>query len=140
MQIESLTPEEEAELTAYLQWELENSHDVVAFEIVAPYTIHMIFDDGKEQTINFKPLLWGVHGSLLHDEKLFNQVFLYHGLLSWLPDGEAPGVPPGTPTVDFNPAFLYTWPEMEAEMIEQANEWRATQAKEAQEITQSDRA
>jgi hypothetical protein len=140
MHREPLTTEQEAEIEAYLKWELENSHDVVAFEIVAPYTIHMTFDDGKEQTINFKPLLWGVHGSLLHDEKLFNQAFLYHGQLSWLPDGEAPGAPPGTPTVDFNPAFLYTWPEMKEEMIEQANEWRAAQAKETQDATQPDRA
>jgi hypothetical protein len=101
----------------YLRWEHRNSHNVVAFEIVAPFTIRMVFDDGKEQTINFEPLLWGVSQEPLRDPAYFNLVEIkYDGLLTW-PNG-----------ADFNPAFLYTWPLMEAEMVEQAAEWRAKQA------------
>jgi hypothetical protein len=34
-------------------------YTVVAFEIVAPYTIQITFDDKTAQVINFRPLLRG---------------------------------------------------------------------------------
>jgi len=34
-------------------------HRVIQFEIVAPYTLRVVFADGKEQTINFRPVLAG---------------------------------------------------------------------------------
>lgn len=34
-------------------------HRVVSFEIVAPYTLRVQFDDESEQTIDFQPMLAG---------------------------------------------------------------------------------
>jgi hypothetical protein len=33
-------------------------YHITEFEIVAPYTWRIKFDDNTEQTINFKPLYW----------------------------------------------------------------------------------
>ncbi|HLF89228.1 MAG TPA: hypothetical protein VI451_09805 [Anaerolineales bacterium] len=50
--------------------------DVVAFEIVAPYTLRIVFDDGTEQVIDFEPVLYGEMYVPLRDVVLFNQVRL----------------------------------------------------------------
>ncbi|MFQ5772073.1 MAG: hypothetical protein ACE5HX_16170 [bacterium] len=34
-------------------------YKVIAVKIVTPYTLNIQFDDGKFQTINFKPILKG---------------------------------------------------------------------------------
>jgi hypothetical protein len=34
-------------------------HRVTAFEIAAPYAIHVWFDDGLDRTIDFAPMLVG---------------------------------------------------------------------------------
>lgn len=74
---------------------------VIQFEIVAPYTLRVVFSDGKEQTINFQSVLAGeIFGSLL-DESLFNQVEIdpeIHTLV-W-PNG-----------ADFDPETLHDWPK-----------------------------
>lgn len=49
---------------------------VQAFEIIAPYTLHLRFDDNTEQTINFAPVLAGALYRLLRDITIFNQVRL----------------------------------------------------------------
>lgn len=97
-----LTPEQEAESRAYLQWEHENSHGVESVCIVGPYTLHLTFDNGVEKVINFHDYLF--HPSIkewqgrLRDLDFFNQVFVDDcGVLTW-PN-----------RVDFNPAMLYTW-------------------------------
>ena len=48
----------------------------VAFEIVAPYTLRIVFDDGTEQVIDFEPVLYGEMYVPLRDVVLFNQVRL----------------------------------------------------------------
>ena len=46
---------------------------VIGFKIFAPYTLHLQFDDGTFQTIDFKPILKGeIYGPLL-DLEVFNQ-------------------------------------------------------------------
>lgn len=76
-------------------------HDVTDFEIIAPYTIHLRFDDGREQTINFEPILLGPLFGELHNLTLFNQVQLEKelGTLAW-PNG-----------ADIDPMVLYNWPD-----------------------------
>ena len=49
-------------------------YDVTDFEIVAPYTLRVNFDDGSVQIINFEPVLHGELYGPLRDLQLFNQV------------------------------------------------------------------
>jgi len=88
---------------------------VIGFKIFAPYTLHLQFDDGTFQTINFKPILKGeIYGPLL-DLEVFNQVKVdpeVHTLV-W-PNG-----------ADFDPATLHDWPLYADEIKRQAKKWAA---------------
>ncbi|RIK33647.1 MAG: DUF2442 domain-containing protein [Chloroflexi bacterium] len=86
---------------------------VTSFEIVAPYTLLITFDDGSEQTINFEPILHGQIYGPLRDLALFNQVRLddeVHTLV-WPNDA------------DFDPETLRNWPDYEEEWIKMAQRW-----------------
>jgi hypothetical protein len=92
---------------------------VLRFEKLAPYTLHVFFDDETSQVINFYPVLQGqVYGPLI-DKVIFDQVTIdpeVHTLV-W-PNG-----------AEFDPATLHDWPlyademkewaQRSAEMIEQ---------------------
>jgi hypothetical protein len=83
------------------------------FEILAPYTLRISFDDAIDQTIDFTPILRGELYGPLQDLRLFNQVALdpeAHTLL-W-PNG-----------ADFDPATLHDWPECGPAFIEMASHW-----------------
>ncbi len=91
---------------------------VRSFEIVAPYTLRIAFDDNTEQTINFEPVLAGELYRPLRDVTLFNQVQLdpeVHTLV-W-PNG-----------ADFDPATLHNWPEQMEALIARAQQWECTPA------------
>lgn len=49
---------------------------VVDFTIVGPYRLHVVFNDGAEQTIDFEPVLHGYLYRPLRDLALFNRVRL----------------------------------------------------------------
>jgi len=86
---------------------------VIQFEIVAPYTLRVVFDDGKEQVVNFHPVLAGELFGPLQDEHLFNQVEIdpeIHTLV-W-PNG-----------ADFDPATLHDWPQFIKSMKALAKQW-----------------
>ncbi|MFQ5420379.1 MAG: DUF2442 domain-containing protein [Anaerolineae bacterium] len=74
-------------------------HRIVHFQIVDDYTIQILFDDGKEQVINFEPILNGPVFMPLRDLDLFNQVSLNSdfGALEW-PNG-----------ADIAPNVLHDW-------------------------------
>jgi len=93
-------------------------YHVVDFEIVAPYTLRLGFDDGTEQTIDFKPVLAGELYAPLEDLKLFNRVRIDREVhtLVW-PNG-----------ADFDPATLHDWPSLEPALRERAMRWQAIQA------------
>ena len=93
-------------------------YGVQTFEIVAPFTLRIIFDDGSEQTINFKPILVGKLYGQLSDLSFFNQVQIdpeVHTLV-W-PNG-----------VDFDPATLHDWTQHEDELVERARRWELSTA------------
>ena len=74
---------------------------VISFEIIAPYTVHVEFDDYTSQVIDFRPVLVGELYGPLNDPVVFNQVKIdpeVHTLV-W-PNG-----------ADFDPATLHNWPE-----------------------------
>jgi hypothetical protein len=94
---------------------------VIQFEIVAPYTLRVVFADGKEQVINFRPILAGELFGPLQDGVLFNQVEIdpeIHTLV-W-PNG-----------ADFDPATLHEWPQYVKSMQALAKQWASKETKVA---------
>jgi hypothetical protein len=88
-------------------------HRVTAFEIVAPYTLRLTFEDRTYQVINFRPILEGDLYGPLQDQKLFDQVEIdpeVHTVV-W-PNG-----------ADFDPATLHDWPEYAEGMKSLAKGW-----------------
>jgi hypothetical protein len=86
---------------------------VQSFEIVAPYTLRVQFDDQTEQVINFESVLSGDLYRPLRDLSVFNQVRIdqeVHTLI-W-PNG-----------ADFDPATLHDWPEHVEAWKERARQW-----------------
>jgi hypothetical protein len=87
---------------------------VTDFQIVGPYTIRVIFEDGIQHDIDFEPVLSGHYYGPLQQKALFNQVVLDTeiGTLVW-PNG-----------ADFDPATLYNWHKGEgAELAKRARNW-----------------
>ena len=90
---------------------------VQEFEIIAPYTLRVRFDDDTWQIINFQPVLAGRLYGPLRDLPLFNQVRIdpeVHTLI-W-PNG-----------ADFDPATLHDWPEHKDTMSAMAKAWAQCQ-------------
>jgi hypothetical protein len=93
-------------------------HEVRSFEVVAPCTLRVWFEDATAQTIDFRPILAGeIYGPLL-DPGLFNGVTID-------PEARTLVWPNGA---DFDPATLHDWPEYEREMRELARRWEPVQA------------
>jgi len=86
---------------------------VRSFQIVAPFTLHVEFDDGTTQTIDFRPVLAGQLFGPLRDVELFNQVRID-------PEAKTLVWPNGA---DFDPAMLHDWPEHAEAMAERARRW-----------------
>ena len=88
-------------------------YTIVSFEIVAPYTLRIKFDDAHAQVIDFWPMLHGELYGPLRDLDYFNQVHLdsESGVLIW--PNEA----------DFDPATLHDWDEVADAMIAMASSW-----------------
>jgi len=91
---------------------------VRSFDIVAPYTLCVRFDDNTEQTIDFRPVLAGEMYGPLRNLELFNQVRID-------PEVETLVWPNGA---DFDPATLHEWPANEQAFRELARRWEAVEA------------
>ena len=83
------------------------------FEVVAPYTLALRFNDGTEQRIDFRPVLEGEVFAPLRDLALFNAVELdpTFGTVQW-PIG-----------ADFDPETLHDWPKYRDALIAMARRW-----------------
>ena len=90
---------------------------VVSFQIVAPYTLRVRFDDATVQTINFEPVLAGELYAPLSDLQLFNRARID-------PEAHTLVWPSGA---DFDPATLHDWPLHEQAIGERARRWQAIQ-------------
>ena len=94
---------------------------VQSFEILAPYTLKVYFDDNTSQTIDFQPILAGELYAPLRDLALFNQVQIdpeVHTLV-W-PNG-----------ADFDPATLHDWPQYLPELRASAQKWTSAKRHKA---------
>lgn len=81
---------------------------------MGPYTLSVRFDDEKEQTIDFRPVLEGELYGPLQDRELFDRVRIdpeVHTLV-W-PNG-----------ADFYPATLHDWPELLSAMKARVQRWK----------------
>jgi len=99
------------------------------FQIVGRYTLHIVFDDGSDRTIDFRPVLGGELFGPLQDLDLFNQVSIDREVhtLVW-PNG-----------ADFDPATLRDWPEYVEALIKCARSWKpeATDPETCQSTTKA---
>jgi hypothetical protein len=88
-------------------------YQVRSFQIVGPYTLHVAFDDGAEQTIDFRPVLSGELFGPLQDRAMFDQVSIDPEVhtLRW-PNG-----------ADFDPATLHDWPRYIGALTALARKW-----------------
>jgi len=60
--------------------------DIIEAEYIPPYTIHLWFSDGAEQTINFEPFLKRSNHPEIRkylDTELFKSFSIAHGRLDW---------------------------------------------------------
>lgn len=97
---------------------MHDIHRVDSFEIIAPYTLRVSFEDQTEQLIDFEPTLAGELFGPLRNLSVFNQVRLdpeVHTLV-W-PNG-----------ADFDPATLHDWPQLVDALTAQAKEWESVTA------------
>ena len=90
---------------------------VERFEIVAPYTIRVDFDDSTRQVIDFLSVLRGEFYGPLRDLALFDRVSLdaevaYSGLAKW----------------GGNLATLHEWPRCAAAFAKMASTWDSVTA------------
>lgn len=86
---------------------------VTAFEIIEPFVLDVLFDDGTQQRIDFRSLLRGELYGPLRDEAVFERVEIdpeAHTLV-W-PNG-----------ADFDPTILHDWPDAGPRMVELARRW-----------------
>ena len=86
---------------------------VRSFEVAAPYTLRVSFDDGSEQTIDFRPVLHGELLDPLQDQALFTRVTIdpeVHTLV-W-PNG-----------ADFDPETLHDWATYAEALAQRAGQW-----------------
>jgi hypothetical protein len=91
---------------------------VRSFEIIAPYTLHIEFDDDTKQTIDFQPILFGELFAPLRDVALFNQVQIdpeVHTLV-W------------SNGADFDPETLHNWTQNAEPFIARAQQWERARA------------
>lgn len=88
-------------------------YTVEDFEVVAPYTLRITFNDNSVQIINFGSMLRGELYGPLRDLDFFNQVRLdaEAGTLVW--PNEA----------DFDPATLHDWDKVGEAMVTMARSW-----------------
>lgn len=93
-------------------------HRVCSFRVVGEYVLGVMFDDGTEQIIDFRPVLAGKLLGPLRDLALFNQVQIDQEVhtLSW-PTG-----------ADFDPATLHDWPDHVDELAARARRWERQSA------------
>jgi hypothetical protein len=88
-------------------------YNVTTFEVVGPYTLRVMFDDGAQQVINFEPVLHGEMLGPLRELRVFEQVCLdpETSTLTW-PNG-----------ADFDPWMLHEWPGLAEALAACAQSW-----------------
>jgi hypothetical protein len=97
------------------------------FEVIAPYTLRVRFNDNSLKDIDFWPMLRGELYGPLRDLDFFNQVRLdtEAGTLVWPNDA------------DFDPATLHDWDTVGEAMIAMARSWPEARFNNAEQMIES---
>lgn len=84
------------------------------------YTVHVVFADDTEQTIDLEPILFGPMYGALREPSLFRSVKVDDeiGTIVW-PNG-----------ADLDPGTLYRWDSYKDELAERALEWHKNEPKQ----------
>ena len=88
-------------------------YSVTDFQIVAPYTLRVWFDDGTDRTINFEPILRGRLFGPLRDLSIFCQVKIDPEFETLVWPNE----------VEFDPETLHNWPLYAEEFVKMVQSW-----------------
>ena len=91
---------------------------ITSCEHIAPYSLHLRFDDGLTRTIDLESILEGELYGPLRDPAVFAQVTLDPEIHTVVWPGGA----------DFDPATLHDWPEHEADFRAAAERWSRAKA------------
>ena len=93
-------------------------HRVCSLRIVSDFVLAVTFDDGTEQTIDFRPVFGGKLLGPLRDLGLFNQFQIDREVhtIVW-PNG-----------ADFDPATLHDWPDHVEALAACARKWESQSA------------
>ena len=90
-------------------------HRITGLECVAPYSLHLRFEDGVETVVDLADVLEGELYSPLRDPFLFSRVALDSevGTVVW-PNG-----------ADFDPSVLHDWPLHKDAFAAAAQRWKS---------------
>ena len=93
-------------------------HRVQSFEILGPHVLRVVFEDGSQQVIDFRPVLAGELFGPLRDPAVFARVRLD-------PEARTLVWPNGA---DFDPETLHGWPRYAEALHARAREWEVSKA------------
>jgi len=90
-------------------------HRIAGFKCIAPYSLHLRFEDGVETVVDLADVLEGEFYGTLSDPFLFSRVALDSevGTVVW-PNG-----------ADFDPAILHDWPTHKDDFAAAARRWKS---------------
>lgn len=81
---------------------------------VGPFTLHLEFDDGGSQTIDFSPVLYGRLYGPLRDTVFFSRFRIDQDFRTLVWPNDA----------DFDPATLRHWPEYLPHLLAMVEKWK----------------
>lgn len=93
-------------------------YDIVEAEVLGPYRIRVVFDDGVERVVDLEPILYGEMFGPLRDPAFFAQMRLDPEWRTVVWPNDA----------DFDPETLHNWDEYKVEFAAAARQRAAASA------------
>lgn len=93
-------------------------YDIVEAEVLGPYRIRVVFDDGFAREVDLEPILYGQRFGPLRDPAFFAQMRLDPEVHTVVWPNDA----------DFDPETLHNWDEYKDEFAASAREWATAKA------------
>ncbi len=93
-------------------------YDIVEAEVLGPYRIRVVFDDGLAREVDLEPILYGEMFGPLRDPAFFAQMRLDPEFRTVVWPNDA----------DFDPETLHNWDEYKDEFAAAARKWATAKA------------
>jgi hypothetical protein len=93
-------------------------YDIVEAEVLGPYRIRVVFDDGLAREVDLEPILYGEMFGPLRDPAFFAQMRLDPEFRTVVWPNDA----------DFDPETLHNWDEYQDEFAAAARKWATAKA------------